>query len=38
MKIAIRETIKAGANAITYTPPIIGDILNEIMLGYRKKV
>ena len=33
----IRETIKAGANAITYTPPIVGDILNEIMLGYRKK-
>ena len=33
----IRETIQAGANAITYTPPIVGDILNEIMLGYRKK-
>ena len=31
----IRETIKAGANAITYTPPIVADILNEIMIGYR---
>lgn len=31
----IRETIRAGANAITYTPPIVADILNEIMVGYR---
>jgi len=31
----IRETIKAGANAITFTPPIVADILNEIMIGYR---
>ncbi|CAM2757843.1 hydrolase [Hathewaya histolytica] len=31
----IRETIAAGANAITYTPPAAGDILNEIMLSYR---
>ena len=31
----IRETIKAGANAITYTPPVVADILNEIMIGYR---
>ena len=31
----IRETIRAGANAITYTPPIVADILNEIMIGYR---
>ena len=31
----IRETIKAGANAITYTPPIVADILNEIMIRYR---
>ncbi len=31
----IRETIKAGANAITYTPPIVADILNEIMIKYR---
>ena len=33
---AIRETIEAGANAITYTPPIVADILNEIMIRYRK--
>jgi len=33
---SIRETIKAGANAITYTPPIVADILNEIMVRYRK--
>lgn len=33
----IRQTIQAGANAITYTPPAVGDILNEIMLGYRNK-
>ncbi|MCB2295956.1 hydrolase [Clostridium algoriphilum] len=33
---SIRETIKAGANAITYTPPIVADILNEIMIRYRK--
>jgi len=32
---SIRETIKAGANAITYTPPIVADILNEIMNRYR---
>jgi isopentenyl diphosphate isomerase/L-lactate dehydrogenase-like FMN-dependent dehydrogenase len=32
---SIRETIKAGANAITYTPPIVADILNEIMIKYR---
>jgi len=32
---SIRETIKAGANAITYTPPIVADILNEIMVRYR---
>ncbi|WP_425514051.1 hydrolase [Clostridium frigoris] len=31
----IRETIRAGANAITYTPPIVADILNEIMIKYR---
>lgn len=31
----IRETIRAGANAITYTPPIVVDILNEIMIKYR---
>lgn len=31
----IRQTIEAGANAITYTPPTTSDILNEIMLSYR---
>jgi len=34
---SIRETIRAGANGITYTPPIVADILNEIMIKYRKK-
>lgn len=33
----ILETIKAGANAITYTPPSTADILNEIMNRYRKQ-
>jgi hypothetical protein len=33
---SIRETIRAGANGITYTPPIVADILNEIMIKYRK--
>ncbi len=33
----ILETIKAGANAITYTPPSTADILNEIMDRYRKQ-
>lgn len=31
----IKETIDAGANAITYTPPTTSEILNEIMLKYR---
>lgn len=34
---SIRETIAAGANAITYTPPIASDILNTIMEKYRKE-
>lgn len=34
---SIRETIEAGANAITYTPPPASDILNEIMNKYRKQ-
>jgi len=34
---SIKETIEAGANAITYTPPPASDILNEIMNKYRKK-
>jgi hypothetical protein len=33
----IRETIEAGANAITYTPPSSAEILNEIMNKYRQK-
>lgn len=33
----IRETIEAGANAITYTPPSTADILNGIMNSYREK-
>lgn len=33
----ILETIKAGANAITYTPPSTAEILNEIMTNYREK-
>ena len=33
----IRETIQAGANAITYTPPSSAGILNEIMNQYRHK-
>ena len=33
---SIKETIRAGANGITYTPPIVADILNEIMIKYRK--
>ncbi|MGG7165763.1 hydrolase [Clostridium ihumii] len=34
---SIRETIRAGANAITYTPPNTGEILNEIMIAHRKR-
>lgn len=34
---SIKETIEAGANAITYTPPNTGDILNEIMIGHRNR-
>ncbi|QAT38838.1 hydrolase [Clostridium sp. JN-9] len=33
----IRNTIEAGANAITFTPPPASDILNEIMNSYREK-
>lgn len=33
----IKETIQAGANAITYTPPSSAGILNEIMNQYRNK-
>lgn len=34
---SIKETIDAGANAITYTPPAPAEILNEIMNKYRGK-
>lgn len=34
---SIRETIKAGANAITFTPPTASEILSEIMTKYREK-
>ena len=31
----IRETIEAGANAITYTPPTSGKAMSELMDKYR---
>lgn len=34
----ILETIQAGANTITYTPPSIGDIFSEMMDEYRHKI
>ena len=34
---SIRETIKAGANAITFTPKPAAEILNEIMIKYRSQ-
>lgn len=34
----ITETIRAGANAITWTPPSNGDILREIMRSYRAEL
>lgn len=33
----ILETIDAGANAITYTPPSIADIFSEMMVRYRSR-
>ncbi|WP_125154609.1 hydrolase [Clostridium rectalis] len=33
---SIRDTIKAGANAITYTPPSTGDLFSDIMDNYRE--
>lgn len=33
---SIRETIKAGANAITWTPPSNGEIFRDIMAAYRE--
>ncbi|GKU32615.1 hydrolase [Clostridium folliculivorans] len=32
---SIKETIIAGANAITYTPPSSGEIFSELMVKYR---
>lgn len=34
---SIKETIEAGANAITYTPPTTAEIFSKIMDGYREK-
>ena len=33
---SILETIEAGANAITWTPPTIGDVFKGIMEAYRE--
>lgn len=33
---SISETIEAGANAITFTPPPASDLLNELMVKYRR--
>ncbi len=35
---SIKETIEAGANAITYTPPTTGELFSEIMNRYRDMV
>ena len=32
----IRATIKAGADAITWTPPTNGEVFRDIMEAYRK--
>lgn len=34
----IRETIEAGANAITYTPPTTAEIFEVVMQNYRKEI
>lgn len=34
---SIRETILAGANAITYTPPTNGEIFKQMMMKYREE-
>lgn len=34
----IKETIEAGANAITYTPPTTAEIFEEVMKKYRKEI
>ncbi|WPC41955.1 hydrolase [Clostridium sp. JS66] len=33
----IKQTIEAGANAITFTPPTAAEILSKIMVSYREK-
>lgn len=33
----IKETIEAGANAITFTPPTSASIMGELMDEYRKR-
>lgn len=33
----IKETIEAGANAITFTPPHSGDVMGELMDKYRER-
>lgn len=35
---SIRETILAGANAITYTPPSSAELFKDTMARYRKGV
>jgi dihydroorotate dehydrogenase len=35
-EFTILNTIKAGANAITYTPPSTGDLLRSVMDKYRQ--
>ena len=35
---SITETIKAGANSITYTPPTTGELFSEIMDNYRDRI
>lgn len=34
---SIKETIDAGANAITYTPPAAADVFSKVMDNYRAK-
>lgn len=34
---SIRETIRAGANAITYTPPTTKELFSEVMEKYRER-
>lgn len=34
---SIQKTIDAGAHAITYTPPALGEIFKDVMKGYREK-